>query len=140
MLGFLYFLLVFVALAIAFTVLLFLVHNFSGWQHLEIRFKLTRRIALSSKSRKGTLKIKSFAYRNMVLLEPTQQGLLIKPVFYLLFHKRLFLPFSELEHLKAESTPDYVALKPNGYPFSIQVSYFVWEELQRSQIAIAVNS
>lgn len=138
---FLYFLTLATGIAIFYTIVIFAVYNFGGWQNMELRYKASR-IFRNGKLRLGTVTLGSTRYRNTVKLGINKEGLYIKPMFSLIFHKALFIRWADVEYaeLHSQIMGQYLKIKVDGYKFKLGMNYYVWEEIQVLGIEIPLQA
>jgi hypothetical protein len=140
MVSLLYFITFGIGLAIIYTIVLFAVYNWGGWQMLELRFKATR--SFRDKLKIGTIALGNNRYKNSVKLAVNKEGLYVKPMFNLIFHKALFIRWADVEYAEIGSQimGKYLELKLEGYKFKIGLNYFIWEEMQALGVDLPISS
>lgn len=138
---FLYFLTLAIGLAILYTIVMFAIYNFGGWQSMELRYKASRAFR-NGKPRLGTIVLGRNGYKNSVKLGIDEEGLYVKPIFTLIFHKALFIRWADVEYAEIGSQimGQYLQIKVEGYKFKLGLNYYIWEEIQALGIDVPLQA
>ena len=91
-----YFLVLFSVMALFSIVLMFIFHRL-GWQQLEKNYLAENKIVDSINIGIASLGVGDISYRNSVFIKLNKEGIYIRPIFFLWFHKTLFIKWNAVK-------------------------------------------